>query len=135
MKLRLSKAESIDGSISVDESGESSGHTQVYGMMLIHRAIKVPVSNAGTILIDQIRNLPQGPLWEGSILSVDDTDITAPEAPKKIRVTGRVTLTDMSVENSPEVILDFIGTMHTTSYLQRAWTSILDPDWDGNWSF
>lgn len=131
MKLLFSKAEEIDGDFTVDELGEPTGHIQVYLLTIVHKGTRIPVSKAGTILIDSLKGAPSVPL-EGVVLSIEDEDIHGPHAPQKMTVRGRVSLQG---EGLPKIITTFVGTMHTTSYLQRAWDAILDPNWDGNWSF
>jgi hypothetical protein len=131
MKLTLSKAEEVDGKFTVDAQGEALGHMQVYGMTLAHRAISVTVSNAGTILVDRLPGDFAPGTW-GSITQVKDVILHSPEAPKKIPVRGTATLQGA---DGSKTITPFSGVLYTTGYLQRAWSSVLDPDWNGNWDF
>jgi len=131
MKLILSKVEEVDGDFTVDAQGEALGHIQVYGMTLVHRAISVTVSNAGTILVDRLQGDFAPGTW-GSITQIKDVTLSHPEAPKKIPVRGTATLESA---DGFKTITPFSGVLYTTGYLQRAWSSILDPDWDGTWDF
>ena len=129
MKVLFDK--DFDGYFTVDESGETFGHIQVEGM-IVHRAVRIQVSNIGTFLVDTIKGLSPGVPLEGEVLSIEDEDIPGLHAPQKMTVKGRVSLHGKGL---PKIITTFVGTMHTTSYLQRAWDAIQDPNWDGNWSF
>jgi len=134
MKIFFSKADSIDGEFSVDLTGETLGHIQVYGVILNDHHVSVPVTNAGTILIAALKggvSLKQ--TWTGTVESIKDVILTAPEAPKRIEVRGVVTL--QGTGSPQKIVTNFVGNFHPTSYFQRAWTSLLDPNWDGNWSF
>lgn len=133
MRLMLSKVKSdnIVGSFEIYKRGKTLGHTQVYSVMLVGKALKVEVSNAGTIIVDPLKWDFDGK-GEGSILSLEDFESNKPEIDEEVKVEGLATLvTSTGVES----VSQFKGTFYTTGYLRRAWTSLLDPNWDGNWNF
>lgn len=133
MRLLLSKVkrDNLVGSFEIYKRGKTSGHTQVYSVILVNKALKVEVSNAGTIIVDPLKWDFDG-MGEGAIISLEDFESNRPEIEDEVEVEG---LVELVTSTGVESVSPFKGTFYTTGYLRRAWTSLLDPNWDGNWNF
>lgn len=134
MKLLLSKSGYFEGDVCYNpKTKEITGLIQVGETTLDAGNLSTLVSIVGTVTIEEFIGGPpqiQG-TCRGVVESLFDLSLPVGKCPTKIQVSGRVNLG--SGRNN--AIVGFKGTLHPTSYLCEAWTSLLNPNWVGDRNF
>lgn len=130
MNLSLSKAEEIDGDVTI-LGREVTGMAQIYYVPMDNGGKPATVSNVGTIVVDKILSLKSLVTLSGVISSLDNLSFDGKTAPNTLRVSGKIQF----LIGSKKTFKSFEGVLHTTGYLREAWEAISAPDWNGGRSF
>lgn len=130
MNISLSKAEEIDGDVTI-LGREVTGMMQIYYAPMNNGGKPAVVSNVGTLIVEKITSLQSRLSLSGVVSSLDDITIDGDTAPKILRVSGKIQLQI----GSKKTFKTFEGVIHTTGYFREAWEAVSAPEWNGGRSF